>query len=314
MSKTTMYTGNIQKIKILLGVFLGLGAMNAQGKLNVFACEPEWQSLVETLGGEAVEAVSATTAFQDPHYIEARPSLIAKTRQADLIICTGAELEIGWLPLLLRQSGNARIQEGQPGLFLAAQQVTRIDVPQELDREHGDVHASGNPHVHWDPYRMLEIAQKLSQRLSEIDMPNAEVYAQRLGAFETQWTEKTALWEQMAASLQGKKVIVNHKNWSYLLQWFDVEVVGDLEPKPGIPPTSAHLAHLLEISRAESVDFILMANYQDAKGALWLQQKTGVPLLQLPFTVGGQENATDLITLYDAVIKALIDQAEGSSS
>ena len=292
---------------ICLGFSVLFLAPQVSAKVQVFACEPEWKSLVEALGGDQVHAYSATTAFQDPHHIEARPSLIAKTRRADLLVCTGAELEIGWLPLLLRQSGNARIQENQPGFFLAADQVERIQVPTELDRSQGDVHAAGNPHVHWDPRRLLNIAEALAQRLQTIDPAHSADYQRNLDRFTTNWKQHIQAWEAQAAPLRGKKVIVYHKNWRYLLNWLNVEVVGDLEPKPGIPPTSSHLAKLLHKARSTQPDYILMANYQDAKGARWLSEKTKIPVLSLPFTVGGSEQAKDLPTLYNAVITALSD-------
>lgn len=286
------------------GLLLAAGPSAAAVK--VFACEPEWKALAEALGGEHLSIYSATTAFQDPHHIEARPSLIARARQAELLICTGAELEIGWLPLLLRQSGNARIQQDRPGYFLAASQVDRIEVPTQVDRSHGDVHASGNPHVHWDPHRLLTIAGALSARLQRIDAANAADYRARYQAFARQWRERTLAWEAKTASLRGKKVFVYHKNWSYLLNWLGMETVGDLEPKPGIPPTSAQLAKLLATARSRHVDFILIANYQNEKGARWLGDKTGIPLIQLPFTVGGTEAASDLPSLYDDVLSSLI--------
>lgn len=287
---------------ILFAIF----STSAEAKLNVFACEPEWQALVEQLGGDKVDASSGTTAFQDPHFIEARPSLIAKSRRADIIVCTGAELEVGWLPLLLRQSGNAKIQRDEPGYFMASAQVERIEVPTNVDRSQGDVHASGNPHVHWDPRRILKIAEALTKRLSAIDNANASYYQERFTTFQNDWQRAIARWEKQAAPLKGKKVIVYHKSWSYLLQWLNIERVGDLEPKPGLPPTSGHLSSLLKSARTTGADYILLTNYQDERGAKWLSEKLNVPVLQLPFTVGGSDKADSLIGLYDDVINRLV--------
>ena len=294
-------------MRLLFIISLGLMMLAPQAfaKVSVFACEPEWKSLVESIGGSHVKVYSATTAFQDPHHIEARPSLIAKARQADLLVCTGAELEIGWLPLLLRQSGNAAIQENEPGYFLATDYVDRIEVPQELDRRDGDVHAGGNPHVHWDPYRVITIATAIMQRLQLLDVKNELYYQQQLIEFNRQWEKNIIRWESQARVLKDKKVIVNHKNWSYLINWLGMVELGDIEPKPGLPPTSAHLAQLLQQVRVDQPDYILLANYQNPKGAQWLGKKTQVPLLILPFTVGGSEQATDLASLYDEVISAL---------
>lgn len=299
----------VQFVLLLMAMFV---TVNVSAKVNVFACEPEWQSLANTLGGQHVTSFSATTAFQDPHFIEARPSLIAKVRRADLIVCTGAELEIGWLSLLLRQSGNALIQEGRQGFFMAAEQVDRIEIPTQLDRSQGDVHASGNPHVHWDPYRLLIIAKALSERLALIDGNNAVDYEKNYRAFESKWQSQIREWETMMAPLKGKKVIVYHKNWSYLMRWLGINVVGDLEPKPGLPPTSTHLASLLQKARAEKLDYIVMANYQNDKGARWLSKKTDIPVFNLPFTVGGNKNAGDLFSLYQEVLATLANSHYGA--
>ncbi len=292
-------------ITTVLSFTLLLFSLSASAKVNVFACEPEWKSLVETLGGQHVKTFSATSAFQDPHYAEARPSLIAKTRQADLLVCTGAELEVGWLPLLLRQSGNASIQQNELGYFLAAEQVDRIEIPIVLDRSQGDVHASGNPHVYWDPYRLLAIARALSERLILIDSDNIDDYQANFSVFEGMWKKQIKSWETQSAQLRGKKVIVYHANWSYMMNWLGIEAVGNLEPKPGIPPTSAHLASLLKKVRLTGADYILLTNYQDDKGARWLSQKIKVPVINLPFTVGGSEKAIDLVSLYNEVLMAL---------
>ncbi len=278
----------------------------ALAEINVFACEPEWKALVETLGGERINAISATTALQDPHHIEARPSLIAKMRNADMVICTGAELEIGWLPLLLRQAANVRIQASQPGYFMAADQVEKMEVHENVDRSMGDVHASGNPHVHLDPYRLLKITEKLKNRLKEIEPENADFYQHKFEQFSTDWKKAATHWELKAAELKGKKAIVYHRNWSYLTDWLNIDVIADLEPKPGLPPSSAHLARLLSVVKETNPDFILIAAYQDAKGAQWLSRKTGIPVVTLPFTIGGSSDAGTIFNLYSATIDLLL--------
>ncbi len=294
-------------VTLLLGSSLILGLNPAQAQpLNVLACEPEWQSLVQALGGEQVKVGSATSAMQNPHHIEARPSLIAKARRAELLVCTGAELEIGWLPLLIRQSGNAHIQSHQPGYFMAAEQVARIDVPQQRDRSMGDIHASGNPHVHLDPQRLLQIAHALSQRLQQIDSPQAEYYRQQFTHFEQRWQQATEQWQQQAAPLQGRKAIVYHSSWNYLLNWLEIESVGNLEPKPGLPPSSSHLVSLLKQINTDKPDFILVAAYQNDRGARWLSEKSGVPIVSLPYTVGGNQQAQDLFSLYDTTLALLL--------
>ncbi len=292
--------------QVVLFFMAMLTAHSAFAKLGVLACEPEWKSLAQALGGDKVEVISATTAFQDPHHVEARPSLIAKARKADMIFCTGAELEIGWLPLLLMKSGNPHIQAGQPGYFLASDQTDLIEKPSIVDRSQGDVHAAGNPHVHWDPNRLLVIAAAFTDRLQTVDGTNGDYYQQKYSEFESRWIESIKEWETLIGTLKGKKAIVYHRNWSYLLNWTGIEMAADLEPKPGLPPTSGHLASLLRVVRNTQVDYILIANYQDDKGAQWLSEKSGIPMITLPFTVGGNEKAGNLESLYSDVLMKLI--------
>ena len=296
---------NFKKSQIILLFLAGILTQPVLAKVDILTCEPEWQSLAEALGGDKVNAASATTALQDPHHIEARPSLIAKARRADMIFCTGADLEIGWLPLLLSKSGNARIQVGQPGYFLASDHVELIEKPSSVSRSQGDVHAAGNPHVHWDPKRLLVIADAFTTRLQSMDVENSAYYQQRYAAFEAKWNASMSRWQTLARQLQGKKVVVHHKNWSYLLNWVGIEMIADLEPKPGLPPTSGHLASLLDVVRNTEVDYILVANYQDDKGAQWLGEKSNIAVINLPFTVGGNNNASDLVSLYDNVLMTL---------
>jgi len=280
-------------------------AQTATAKVNVFTCEPEWKALVEELGKDHVKAFSATTAYQDPHHIEARPSLIAKARRADLVVCTGSELEIGWLPILLRQSGNAAIQEGKPGYFLASSLVERLEVPETLSRSMGDIHASGNPHVHLDPYRLQHIARSLAERLQAIDPEHSTFYQQQFTDFNQRWSQSIKQWEVIADTLKGKKAVVYHRNWSYLLSWLAIDAIADLEPKPGLPPTSAHLVSLLKTVKEQKPDFILVAAYQDTKSARWLSEKSAIPVVSLPFTVGGNKKADNLFALYQNTLSLL---------
>lgn len=273
--------------------------------LNVFACEPEWGALTQELAGDAITLDVATSALQDVHQIEAKPSLIAKMRRADLVVCSGAELEAGWLPQLIRQSGNSKVASG-PGSFMATDQVVTLDKPSELDRAAGDVHPQGNPHVQLDPYRVLAIAKALAARLAQLDPGNAAVYTQHLADFSTRWQAAIPIWEARAAPLKGRKVVVHHASWVYLLTWLGMEQIGALEPKPGVPPTSGHLASLIEISKAQSALAILSAAYQDPKPGEWLAERTGVPALVLPFTVGGDDQAKDLFGLYDSTLDRLL--------
>lgn len=276
--------------------------------LSVFACEPEWGSLAKALAPEARIYV-ATTALQDPHRIEARPSLIARARSAELVVCTGAELEAGWLPQVLAQSGNARIQPGRPGYFEAAPVVDLIEKPAKLDRSMGDVHAAGNPHVHLDPRNVAKIATALSQRMGEIDASRREAYRQNLQAFLARWSEATRQWEARAAPLRGMPVVVQHRSLSYLVAWLGLREVATLEPKPGIPPGAAHLAEVLERHRRDPAKAVLRAAYEDPRPVEWFAAQARVPARVLPYTVGGTPAAKDLFGLYEASLDLLIGKA-----
>src|SRR2546430_16992856 len=198
-------------MKAILRFVAALGslvvALPATAALNVFACEPEWSALAQELGGDKVSVYSATTALQDPHRIEARPSLIARIRSADLLICSGSELEIGWIPLLLTQSGNPRIQLGSPGYFEASQYVVKLEIPKVIDRALGDLHPGGTPHVHTDPRNIAKIAPVLMERMAQLDPANAESYRSRGKSFLERWQAAIARWEQQAAPLKGVPVV-----------------------------------------------------------------------------------------------------------
>ena len=295
----------MRKLLLWMIVLLGVFAAPVEAKLRVFACEPEWGSLLAELAADTIDVDVATNALQDVHVVEARPSLIAKMRKADLLVCSGAQLEIGWLPQLLRQAGNARVTSGA-GNFMAANQVTTLDKPASVDRAGGDVHPDGNPHVQLDPYRVLAIARALSARLAELDAANAAIYLQRLGDFESRWQAAIPRWEARAAPLKGKAVVVHHSAWIYLLQWLGMHEIGSLEPKPGVPPTSAHLSSLIDVTKSGGAIAIISAAYQDSKPGEWLAQRTGVPALVLPFTVGGDDQAKDLFGLYDSTLDKLL--------
>jgi zinc/manganese transport system substrate-binding protein len=298
--------GLMKRLLVVLLAFGVLAAAPARAALNVFACEPEWAALAQELGGERVTTFSATTALQDVHYIEARPSLIARLRSADLLVCTGADLEAGWLPMLLRQAGNARVQPGTAGHFEAAAQVTLLDVPAALDRALGDIHPAGNPHVHTDPRRVARIAERLAERLAALDPANATHYRARHAAFARRWAAALADWSARAAPLRGARAVTHHRDWVYLFDWLGLEPAGTLEPKPGIPATAAHLATLKsELARAPA-RLVIRTPYQDPRPGEWLAREAGVRVVVLPYTIGGSKEAADLFGLFDDTINRLL--------
>ena len=294
-------------IRLITAIVLLLsGSGPVQAAIDVFACEPEWAALAEAVGGDLVSVTSATTARQDPHHIQARPSLIARMRKADLVICTGAELETGWLPLLLRRASNPAVQPGRPGYLEAASAVTLLERPQQLDRAAGDVHAQGNPHIQTDPQNIAAVARVLQQRLATVDPAHAAQYRQQLDAFLEQWNTAMQRWEQEAAPLYGMRVVVQHRSWVYLNRWLGLQQVATIEPKPGVPPSGADLEALLVQLKAQPADAILHAAYQDARSARWLSEKTGLPVVELPFTVGGTDDARDLYGLFESTVLRLL--------
>ena len=293
----------------LLGALASALSLPAQAALNILATVPEWAALARELGGSRVTVNAATTGLQDPHRIEAKPSLIAKARAANLVVATGAELEIGWLPVVLRESGNRAIQPGMPGYFEAAAAVTMLDVPKVLDRAHGDVHAAGNPHIQTDPRNILKVAEALTARMIELDPAEAMAYRTALKEFEVKWRAAIVRWEKEAAPLKGVPVLVQHKTWSYLVDWLGLKVVADLEPKPGVDPSAAYLGQLLDRLKTQPARMVLRAGYLSPKAGEWIAAKAGVRVVTLPYTVGGSERARDLISLYDDILERLTEAA-----
>lgn len=278
----------------------------ARAAMEVLACEPEWAALVTELAGDKVSVSSATTARQDPHRIEARPSLLAKARRADLLVCTGAELEIGWLPILQRESGNPKINTGRDGHFEAAAYAEIIERPAQVDRSLGDIHAAGNPHVHLTPYNVARVAPPLAERLARLDPANAAHYAARAKDFLDRWQTAIRRWEQAAAPLKGTPVTVHHKDLVYLTRWLGLEIVATLEPKPGIDPSAAYLAELVEQLKRKPAKLLLRTNFQSARPSEWVAERTGARVVALPYTVGGSEQSTDLFAWMDDVMNSLL--------
>lgn len=295
--------------KLIAVVFLAI-TLPAQAALSILSTVPEWAALAQEIGGDKVKATSATTALQDPHHIEARPSLIARARNADLLIATGAELEVGWLPVIQRESGNPRIQAGKPGYFEAAEHVRMLDIPGKLDRSEGDVHAAGNPHVQTDPRNLLKIGDALTTRLAALDPENAAAYRAGYKAFAERWGGHLARWEKMAAPLKGMPVVSQHKGWPYLYDWLGMKEIAALEPKPGVEPSVAHMARLKEQVAAVRPRMVIRAAYSPSRPAEWFAAEAKVPVVVLPFTVGGTPDAGDLTSLFEATVSRLLKAIE----
>ena len=294
----------------LLAAALGVWAAPALANLNVFATVPEWGALVEELGGDKVKVYTATNALQDPHHVEAKPSLIARARGADLVVATGAELEVGWLPLVTQQAGNPKVQAGKPGYFEAAPLVPMTEKPTRLDRAEGDVHPLGNPHIQTDPRNIARVAGPLSARLAELDPANAAYYQARYKSFSERWTAAIARWEREGAKLKGVPVLVQHKGFPYLLDWLGMKEVAALEPKPGIEPTTSHLAEVLATVQKQPVKMVIRAAYQSDRASQWIAERAKINAVVLPFTVGGDDAAKDLFGLFEDTVQRLLKGAQ----
>jgi zinc/manganese transport system substrate-binding protein len=300
-------------MRTFINIIAALGIMAvatpAAAALAIFATVPEWGALAQELGGDKVSIYTATNALQDPHHVEAKPSLIARARKADLVVATGAELEIGWLPLVLQQAGNPKVQPGQTGYFEAAAFVTTIERPTRLDRAEGDVHPQGNPHIQTDPRNIARVAAALSARMAELDPADAATYRERYASFDTRWRASMARWQSEAAPLRGVPVLVQHKAFSYLFDWLGMKEAGALEPKPGVEPTASWLSEILAQQQRQPAKMVIRAAYQSDRPSQWIAERAHIPAVALPFTVGGDAAARDLTSLFDDTIARLVEAA-----
>lgn len=300
-----MRLSHFRRYAICVFLIFLLGA-NAQAQLKVFATVPEWGALAQELGGEKVAVFTATNAQQDPHQVQARPGLLARARTTNLLIATGAELEEGWLPVLQRDAGNPNILPGRIGMFEAAQYVQVLDVPISVDRSQGHVHASGNPHIQLDARNFIPIARALTERFIVLDPINSAYYQEKLNFFLTDWAAHLTRWEKRASVLRGAKVWAQHDSFSYLNDWLGMKQVGVLESNPGADPSIAQLTSALQKQATLSGRLVMSAAYLNNKPAVWFSTHAKIPVVTLPFTVGGNAQSKTLIGLFDDTIERLV--------
>lgn len=295
-------------MKFLKLLFIALAlplSTPASADLNVFSCEPHWTALLTELGGSHLSVTTASGAFNDPHFIQARPSLISAIRKADLVVCNGADLEVGWLPVLMQQGARDTVQPGQPGYLDASQSVQMLQVPTSVDRAQGDIHPYGNPHFQTDPRNIGAVAGELAKRLASLDPSNATEYQKRYADFKGRWDAAVQKWEKQALPLKGMKLFAYHDGWIYMSSWLGIEVVGFLEPKPGIPPSPSHLAELLAKSKAQGMKGIIYTPYEDEQAPDWLAERAGIQKAVIPDTVGADQDK-DLFQFYDLMLDQLL--------
>jgi zinc/manganese transport system substrate-binding protein len=277
----------------------------------VLATTADWGALTKELGRRARGRLRRDHrhAGRAPCRGEAEPRRRAP-RTADLLVANGAELEIGWLPVLQQESGNPKIQRGAPGYFEATSVVTLVEKPEHFDRAMGDIHPLGNPHIQLDPRNVAAVAKALTARLTAIDPADADYYATRAADFGKRWSEATARWQEKAAPLKGTPVVIMHRDQAYLCRWLGLTEVAAIEPKPGVPPSAGYLSQLVTKLTATPPKLILLNAYNDPKAANWLSERVHAPAVVLPFSVGGSKEAKDLFGLFDDTIEKLLGAAK----
>ena len=297
------------KIAALTSIALAaglLGVPRAQAALNVVTTTEDLAALTREVGGEKVKVESLARGYQDPHFVEAKPSFVIKLHSADLLIAVGRELEIGWLPPLVNQARNAKVQPGGEGYFDASQGVKILEIPTgQLTRAMGDVHPQGNPHYWLDPDNGLRIAKGIQKKLSALSPADAAYFAQREDAFEKRLAEAQKRWDAQMAPYKGTKIVTYHRSWPNFVDRFGLDVIGYVEPRPGIPPSPSHTIDLINDMKAKNVKIIMVEPYFDLKTPNSIARETGAKVLVMAPSVGAEKEITDYISLFDYDVKLL---------
>jgi zinc/manganese transport system substrate-binding protein len=287
---------------LIAGIFI---SVNAYAKVNVVTSYPYIKDIVQNIARDKVRVKALAPGNWDPHFILPKPSFIAKVRQADLLIINGAELEIGWMPPLIRDSNNSKIQPGSAGFLDLSGYVDLIEKPENVSRAHGDVHPSGNPHYILDPYNVINLAKAITKKLSALDNRNRAFYNSNLKKFLNRWGVKLKEWDRAMEKLRGVKVVQYHKNFNYLFKRYKMVSVIELEPFPGIPPTSKHLLTVIKTARSEKVGFIINDVYHSNKPAVLVSKKTGAKVLVLPQDVEALDEVRTVSDIFDTIVRRL---------
>lgn len=281
-------------------------SMNAfADTLKVVTTYPYIASIVEQIGKEHVKVQPLARGDYDPHTITPKPSFISKLRKAELLIINGAQLEIGWLPPLLKQANNPAVNAGSPGFLDLSLMVKLIDVPKSVSRELGDVHPDGNPHYYLDPHNIPPLAKGIAAKLSSLDSAHAAVYAKNRDLFLKSWQAKCLQWDSKLSGFKGKKVIEYHKNFDYLLRRYGILLAGTIEPLPGIPPTSKHIGNLEKIIGASAIWCIFQDVYNADDASRHLSKKYGIPMIKLPHDVGAVAESEGIFSMFDEIVRRL---------
>ena len=293
------------KISMFILLIIVHAQMLSAASLRVVATYGYIGDIVQRIGKDQVEVVALARGDYNPHIIIPRPSYIAQVRRADLLIINGGQLEIGWLPQIIRQANNAAVQPGEQGFLDLSTHVHLIDVPTSVSRELGDVHPDGNPHFFLDPDNLPLVAQAIAKRMSDLDPEHASVFEANVKELESQWHQHMALWEEKLKPLQGEKIIEYHRIFDYLLHRFGLTIVATIEPLPGIPPTTKHIADVEKIIQREGVRLILQDVYNPQDASEYLSKRLQVPLVVLPHDVGAVQEADNIFHVFDEIVRRL---------
>ncbi|MEO5803150.1 MAG: metal ABC transporter substrate-binding protein [Verrucomicrobiota bacterium] len=297
----------MKKILNLFAVILL--AASAHAKLNVVATTPDFGAIAQEIGGDKIELITLAKPTEDPHFVDAKPSFIVKLNRAEVLIEGGAELEIGWLPPLVQGARNSKIEAGKPGRVSCSEGISLLEIPTTLDRSKGDIHASGNPHYMADPANAKIVAEHICKSFCEIDAKSCDAFKANLKKFNERLDGKMAEWQKLLAPFRGKQVVTYHNSWPYFAKRFDLKMDLFLEPKPGIPPSPAHLAEVITKMKSENIKVVLAQPYQNRKTAEAVASHSGAVVLDFP-TFPGKTSAT-YAEWMDSLVKSLATALEG---
>ena len=303
-----MKTRQLAGLLAALSVVLGAAAARAQSKLYVITTTEDLASIGREVGGDRITIEAMARGYQDPHFVEAKPSFILKLQKADLLIIVGSDLEIGWLPPLLTQSRNGKIQKGSAGYFDASSKAEILEKPTgELTRAMGDVHPLGNPHYWMDPENGKRIAEGIADKLGELRPGDRAYFQQEAERFKSRLDQAEKRWLSLMAPYKGTKMVTYHRSFPNFAHRFGLDIVGYVEPKPGIPPTPRHTLDLMNEMKRQNVKLVLVEPYFDLKTPNAIGRDTGAQVLVMPPSVGGVKEAPDYFKLFDYDINLLVD-------
>jgi zinc/manganese transport system substrate-binding protein len=300
-----MRSFSLPKIAILALAAIGAVGSSASAQIRVVATTPDLASVAKEIGGDRVSVVALAKPTEDPHYVDAKPSHIVTLNRADALIEGGAELELGWLPPLLENSRNSKISAGAPGRIVASEGIRLLEIPTSFDRSKGDVHSLGNPHFMIDPVNVKIIARNIANHFAQIDPKNAATYNGNLGRFNAKLDAKFADWQKQLAPYRGARIVTYHKDFVYLAQRFGLNIVDELEPKPGIAPSPAHLAQVIGKMKAANAKVILVQPFQNRRTAETVARQTGATVLDVPQQPGAAPNTNTYFDLMDNLVRTL---------